>query len=200
MTDMEKKHLALLRSHLAECTVLLKTNGDFPLEAPCRIAAYGSGVRKTVKGGTGSGEVNSRFFVNVEQGLENASFTLTTKKWLDAYDEMYVQARKVFIKQLKAEARTAHANAIMYGMGKTMPEPDYDLPLDGEGEVAVYVLSRISGEGNDRSAAPGDVFMPGCKADYKNILKGLSAGQLTRKQLQINATRIYRMAKKLNEQ
>jgi len=157
MTEMEKKHLALLRSHLAECTVLLKTNGDFPLEAPCRIAAYGSGVRKTVKGGTGSGEVNSRFFVNVEQGLENAGFTLTTKKWLDAYDEMYVQARKVFIKQLKAEVRAAHANAIMYGMGKTMPEPDYDLPLDGEGEVAVYVLSRISGEGNDRSAAPGDV-------------------------------------------
>ena len=80
MTDMEKKHLALLRSHLAECTVLLKTNGDFPLEAPCKIAAYGSGVRKTVKGGTGSGEVNSRFFVNVEQGLENAGFTITTMK------------------------------------------------------------------------------------------------------------------------
>ena len=157
MTDMEKKHLALLRSHLAECTVLLKTNGDFPLEAPCKIAAYGSGVRKTIKGGTGSGEVNSRFFVNVEKGLENAGFTLTTKKWLDAYDETYVQARKVFVKQLKAEAKAVHANPIMYGMGKTMPEPEYELPLDGEGEVAVYVLSRISGEGSDRTVAPGDV-------------------------------------------
>lgn len=157
MTDMEKKHLALLRSHLAECTVLLKSNGDFPLDAPCKLAAYGSGVRKTIKGGTGSGEVNSRCFVNVEQGLENAGFTLTTKQWLDQYDEMYIQARRAFIKQLKAEAKAAHANAIMYGMGKTMPEPNYQLPLDGDGDVAIYVLSRISGEGNDRAPVAGDI-------------------------------------------
>ena len=157
MTDMEKKHLSLLRSHLAECTVLLKTNGDFPLEKPCKIAAYGNGIRKTIKGGTGSGEVNSRFFVNVEQGLKNAGFTITTEAWLNAYDEMYAQARKNFIKQLKAEAKEKKTNAIMYGMGKTMPEPNYNLPLEGDGDVAVYVLSRISGEGNDRAAVAGDI-------------------------------------------
>ena len=157
MERYEQEHIARLRSHLAECTVLLKANGDFPLDAPCKIAAYGSGVRKTVKGGTGSGEVNSRYFVNVEQGLENAGFTLTTKAWLDAYDAMYANARKDFIKQLKAEAKAKKANAIMYGMGKTMPEPEYDLPLDGEGNVAIYVLSRISGEGNDRMAVAGDM-------------------------------------------
>jgi beta-glucosidase len=47
------------------------------------------------------------------------------------------------------------------------------------------------------AAAGGDVFMPGCKADHKNILAGLADGTLTRKQLQINATRMYRMAKEL---
>ncbi len=157
MKDYEKKHVEALRSHLAECTVLLKTNGAFPLAAPGKIAAYGSGVRKTVKGGTGSGEVNSRYFVTVEQGLENAGFTLTTKAWLDAYDAMYVNAKKEFVKQLKAEAKAAKANAIMYGMGKVMPEPNYDLPMDGVGDAAVYVLSRISGEGNDRAAVAGDI-------------------------------------------
>ena len=30
----EREHLKKLRKYLAECTVLLKTNGDFPLEAP----------------------------------------------------------------------------------------------------------------------------------------------------------------------
>lgn len=45
---------------------------------PRRIAAYGNGVRHTVKGGTGSGEVNSRYSVNVEQGLKDAGFTITT--------------------------------------------------------------------------------------------------------------------------
>ena len=84
MNDYEKEHLELLRKHLAECTVLLKKDGSFPLAEPCEIAAYGSGVRHTAKGGTGSGEVNSRFYVNVEQGLENAGFTVTSKAWLDA--------------------------------------------------------------------------------------------------------------------
>ena len=157
MTEMEKKHLALLRSHLAECVVLLKTNGDFPLDAPCKIAAFGSGVRRTVKGGTGSGEVNSRYFVNVEQGLLNAGFTITTQKWLDQYDAMYAQARKDFLKQLKVEAKAHHTNVIMYGMGKTMPEPNYDLPLESEGNAAIYVLSRLSGEGNDRAPVEGDI-------------------------------------------
>ena len=68
--EYEKEHLKALRPHLAECTVLLKSNGDFPLARPCRIALYGSGARRTVKGGTGSGEVNSRCFVTAEQGLD----------------------------------------------------------------------------------------------------------------------------------
>ena len=157
MYEYEKKHLQTLREHLAECTVLLKSNGDFPLSEPGKIAAYGCGVRKTVKGGTGSGEVNSRYFVNVEQGLTDAGFTITTKAWLDAYDETYVQARKQFLADLRAEAKAKHTNAIIYGMGKTMPEPEYSIPLDGEGSTAIYVLARNSGEGNDRVSVEGDI-------------------------------------------
>ena len=65
----EQEHLDILRPLLPECTVLLKKNGDFPLGKPGKIALYGNGVRKTVKGGTGSGEVNSRFFETVEDGF-----------------------------------------------------------------------------------------------------------------------------------
>ncbi|MBQ6892138.1 MAG: glycoside hydrolase family 3 C-terminal domain-containing protein, partial [Clostridia bacterium] len=155
--DYEKQHLQALRQSLAECTVLLRSNGDFPLEAPGKIAAYGSGVRKTIKGGTGSGEVNSRYFINVEQGLKDAGFTVTTQKWLDAYDETYTEARKAFRARMKAEAKAQKTLAVLYAMGKAMPEPEYDLPLDGEGDTAIYVLSRISGEGNDRDPIPGDI-------------------------------------------
>ncbi len=65
--DYEKKHLETLRKLLPECTVLLKSDGTFPLDAPEPVALFGEGARHTVKGGTGSGEVNSRYFVNVEQ-------------------------------------------------------------------------------------------------------------------------------------
>ena len=84
----EIKNIKRLRSHLGECTVLLKKDGSFPLEKPGTIAAYGSGVRHTVKGGTGSGEVNSRYFVTVEKGLLKAGFTIVNGGWLDEYDRI----------------------------------------------------------------------------------------------------------------
>ena len=80
--DFEKDHIARLRRLAPDCMVLLKKNGDFPLSAPCPVALYGSGARETIKGGTGSGDVNVRHFATVEEGLENAGFTVTTKGWL----------------------------------------------------------------------------------------------------------------------
>ena len=159
MQDYERKHLRTLRRSLAECTVLLKKDGSFPLEGPCSLALYGSGARHTVKGGTGSGEVNSRFFITAERGLEKTGFNITTEKWLDAYDRVREKAGKDFLKEIRARARKNHTLAILEGMGAVMPEPDYDIPLEGEGDAAVYVLSRISGEGNDRQAVKGDILL-----------------------------------------
>ncbi len=157
----EKEHLKRLRENIAGCTVLLKSNGDFPLEGPCDLALYGSGARKTVKGGTGSGEVNSRFFVNIEEGLKKAGFNITTGEWLDAYDEVYVEAHKKFVQEIKDRAKKKHTMAVMEALSVMMPEPEYSLPLNGEGDVAVYVISRLSGEGSDRQAIGGDILMSG---------------------------------------
>ena len=44
MADYELRHIEALRKDLAGCTVLLKKDGSFPLEKPCTLAAYGSGV------------------------------------------------------------------------------------------------------------------------------------------------------------
>ena len=159
MHSYEKDHLLRLRESLAECTVLLKKDGGFPLQAPCKIAAYGSGVRHTVKGGTGSGEVNSRFFTTVEQGLKSAGFTVMTENWLNQYDDVRKKARRNFIKDIKRQAKEQHTQAVFLGMGAVMPEPEHNLLLDIQGDAAVYVLSRISGEGNDRSPREGDYFL-----------------------------------------
>ena len=159
MEAYEREHLDMLRGHLADCAVLLKTDGTFPLKGPCPLAAYGNGVRRTVKGGTGSGEVNSRTCITVEQGLADAGFTLTTGPWLDGYDGIRAQARTAFLKALKAEARAHHTSVFTYGMGKSMPEPEYDLPLTGDGDAAIYVLARNSGEGSDRAPVPGDILL-----------------------------------------
>lgn len=159
MNDYEKEHNELLRRSGAECTVLLKTDGSFPLESPCDLALYGSGARRTVKGGTGSGEVNSRTFVTAEEGLEAAGFRITSKAWLERYGKIWPGARKRFIRNLKRSALKRGTLAILDSMGAVMPEPEYDLPLDAVGDAAVYVLSRISGEGSDRKPVPGDILL-----------------------------------------
>ncbi len=159
MNDYEKEHGEFLRRFGAECAVLLRSDGAFPLAETCQLALYGSGARRTVKGGTGSGEVNSRYFVTAEQGLEAAGFRVTTKTWLDRYDELYAQAKKRYLRELKRAALKRGTLAILDSMGAVMPEPEYSLPMVAAGDAAVYVLSRISGEGTDRRAVPGDVLL-----------------------------------------
>ena len=44
------------------------------------------------------------------------------------------------------------------------------------------------------AAAGGELVMPGDKNDVKEILEGLQNGTLTRKQLEINVSRLFRVA------
>ena len=77
----EEMHKSLAAEIAAEGMVLLKNNGCLPLDKETKsIALYGIGARQTVKGGTGSGDVNTRSFVSVEEGLESLGFEIITKK------------------------------------------------------------------------------------------------------------------------
>lgn len=159
MEKYEQEHLNFVKKSAAECTLFLKRDGSFPLASPCKIAAYGNGVRHTIKGGTGSGDVNSRFSINVEQGLKEAGFSITTGEWLDAYDEILDTRHKDFVKKIKSDAKAAGQNPFLFAMGKTEAEPEHELELTGDGDACIYVLSRNSGEGSDRSVAKGDVLL-----------------------------------------
>lgn len=164
----EKEHIEAVRKAAPECTLFLKKDGTLPLSAPCRMALYGSGARKTIKGGTGSGDVNVRHFVTVEEGLEKAGFKITSGKWLVAYDALLAGKHIEFVEQVKQEAKELGINPVMYGMGKAMPEPEYEFALDAEGDMAVYVLARSSGEGADRSKAAGDIGLS--ETEIRDIL------------------------------
>ena len=154
---------------LAGCTVLLKKDGTFPLAKAGEIALYGNGARHMITGGTGSGEVNCRFTVNPEQGLRAAGFTITTGAWLDAYDDVRKQAHLDFVEEIRRRAKENHHAVYNEAMGAVMPEPEFDLPLDGAGDAAVYVLARISGEGNDRVFEKGDILLT--DSEVRDILE-----------------------------
>ena len=168
LLDYERRHLEQVRSLAPECALFLKRSGKLPLPGPCDIALYGSGARHTVQGGTGSGEVNSRFSVTVEEGLREAGFQILTTDWLDRYDAVRKQAYAAFIKKIKSDARKHHTSALVEGMGAVMPEPEYEIPLERRCSTAVYVLSRISGEGSDRKIVPGDFLLS--ESEQRDIL------------------------------
>lgn len=182
--DFEIRHTESLRAIAPECMVLLKKNGDFPLKKACSIALYGSGARETVKGGTGSGDVNVRNYITVEKGLERAGFEITTKTWLDDYKKEKNKCEKEFYDSILAQAKKEGKSAILLGMGKTPPEPKYQLPIDGEADVCIYVLSRNSGEGADRTVSKGDFLITEdekrdillCSETYKKFMLVLNVG------------------------
>ena len=93
-----------VRALAGECMAILKNDGTLPLKETGNVALYGSGARRTVKGGTGSGDVNSRYVVSIEDGLEDAGFQVKSKEWLSRYDEIRAEARAEYDRNLKKQS------------------------------------------------------------------------------------------------
>lgn len=164
ITQREREHLALSRTMAGECMVLLENDGTLPLSAAGPIALYGSGARRTIRGGTGSGDVNTRSSVSIEQGLENAGFTVTTKAWLDRQDDAFAQAElsyRDWVPRYAREEGISEQHA-MFTHPLPIPAPvpitEADI-VSSETQTAVYVLSRVSGEGSDRRCKRGDYLL-----------------------------------------
>ncbi|MCC8105188.1 MAG: glycoside hydrolase family 3 C-terminal domain-containing protein [Clostridiales bacterium] len=169
--DFETEHIQKIREIASECVVLLKNDGVLPLRGPGKIGLYGSGARRTIKGGTGSGDVNVRHFVTAEESLLNAGFEITSADWLNGYEAVITKTRSAWTKEIRDEAKAYGISPIMLSMGRVMPEPEYELPLDGTDEsvdTAIYILSRISGEGSDRRAVAGDIDLS--ETEIRDIL------------------------------
>ena len=70
VTQREKENLQIAYEAACEAMVLLKNEGALPFTTK-KIAVYGPGASMTIKGGTGSGEVNERFSISIWEGMEH---------------------------------------------------------------------------------------------------------------------------------
>ena len=105
----EQENAALARQAAAAGIILLKNRGVLPLNPGAPVALFGAGAGRTVKGGTGSGDVNNRASVSIWQDLKGA-------------------------------------------------------------KAALYVISRIAGEGKDRRLEPGDYYLSDAeRADLQTL-------------------------------
>lgn len=159
--EREIRNAALARELAAECMVLLENDGTLPLTNPGRIAVFGNGVRNTVKGGTGSGDVNSRSSVNIEEGLKNAGFEIVSTNWLDREDQYLKDHKDAYLAWTEEEAERIGGMAIAVRMDHPYEEAapmrvEADDCVNAKAECAIYVISRLSGEGADRYNKAGD--------------------------------------------
>lgn len=162
ISEREKRNMERSRRIASQGMVLLENDGALPFSEDIRrIALFGNGARATIKGGTGSGDVNSRFIVNVEQGLKEAGFEVTTDNWLNRYDETVCQMKEAYFAKMRQKLAKDGPAVFLeiltnpFHAPETVPVSDEDIRESGA-EAAVYVLSRNSGEGRDRQDVPGE--------------------------------------------
>ena len=188
VSEREKQNLEVAYKAACESMVLLKNENVLPLKTK-KVALYGPGVTRTIKGGTGSGEVNERHSVTILEGMENRGFEITTRQWLSDYEDAYEageiahkKAQRDIIKLLKSKS---FMEMMLKGYtppaGRAISEKDI---ADSETDTAIYVLSRQAGEGGDRKAEKGDLFITDeeraaietCVKNYKKFVLVINSG------------------------
>ena len=159
----EKDNLQVAYEAACEAVVLLKNDGALPLTTR-KVALYGPGASMTIKGGTGSGEVNERHSVTILEGMEDRGFEVTTKAWIYNYEADYERAQEEYREEKKKRVNIFKMDTIMQMLFDNFQAP-VDLPVT-QADVAasgtdscIYVVSRQAGEGGDRKAEKGDFLL-----------------------------------------
>ena len=140
-----KAHAKVALEAAGESIVMLRNEATLPLKGSETVALYGVSSVDFVAGGTGSGNVNKAYVVNMKQGLENAGFKLdpTLVNFYDAH-VAYDKATR---------ALSASVNRILLGSPKLA---EVDIPANSiknhakANDVAIIVIGRNAGEGADR--------------------------------------------------
>ena len=188
--EWEIQHRQLAKEAAAEGIVLLKNEDQIlPLKAGSKVALYGAGAGRTIKGGTGSGDVNERERVTIWQGMKNAGFEITSEDWIRSYEKIYEKARQDWKDDIVTRSGGNGGNVMdFFTVYSTtpfiMPTGDPVEKPEKDCDTAIYVLSRVAGEGADRNAAKGDYYL---KEDehqmlsdlcsyYKNVIVAVNAG------------------------
>ena len=188
VNERELRNLDLAYRAACESIVLLENRGVLPLQTKT-VAVYGAGASKTVKGGTGSGEVNERRSVTVLEGLRERGFTIASEQWLADYEADYAAGEIAFEKQRRQALKKLKIKSVMdlmfasYQAPAGRPITQEDITASNT-DACIYVLRRQAGEGADRKPQAGDYCMTAeelehirtCAANYSNFVLVINCG------------------------
>ena len=164
ISEREIRNRELALEAAAEGIVLLKNEESLlPLSTDQPLVLFGAGAVRTIKGGTGSGDVNAREVISIYQGMVEEGFTLNNRTWLDSYDAIYDRRRREWRQEILKETEEKgqeHFFNIYSAHNFEMPDGEEITEEAFENvNTAVYVISRTAGEATDRRARPGDYYL-----------------------------------------
>ena len=141
-----KAHAEITRQSAAEGIVLLKNQDNtLPISNDVKIAVFGVSSYDFMAGGTGSGDVNKAYTVDMMEGLRNAGFAC--EKEIEELYRSYVDYQSKYLRTLRD-----------YQWYEGAPRPDemvinksYAKKWAGKTDVAILTLGRQAGEGDDRT-------------------------------------------------
>ena len=188
VSQREMENLNVAYRAACEGMVLLKNDGALPFSTK-KIALYGPGASMTIKGGTGSGEVNERHSVTILEGLADRGFEITTGKWIADFERGYKEAEAAYKIEKKKRVNILKPNTIMQMLFDNFRAPvgrpiNDDDVAGSDTDSCIYVLSRQAGEGGDRKAEKGDMFLTDeeaaairfCAEKYEKFLLVINCG------------------------
>ena len=150
ITSQELEHTKIVREVAARGMVLMENDGTLPLKKGTKIALYGSGAKNTEFSGLGAASFTSREEVSILEGLERAGIIVTSKAYLERYDEMIQAQEDAYYSRLRGFLKESLITAVveMYGdplvLGAQPIISREDLEKSREAEIAVYVISRTA--------------------------------------------------------
>lgn len=191
ISDYEIQNRRVAREAAAEGMVLLENcEHILPLQPGSKVALYGSGAVKTIKGGSGSGDVNERETISIWAGMKNAGYEIVNEDWLSEYKCLYEIEKKAWRDRIleitgnrehAAFFRTFASHPFQIPAGSV---PDVETVKKYECDIAFYIISRTAGESADRKCEKGDYYLSDeelqvldgvCKY-YDNVVLVLNSG------------------------
>ena len=187
VTPLEEENAQVSYEAALEGIVLLENDGTLPI-VPGKVALYGAGAGMTIKGGTGSGEVNERHAVSILEGMEAAGFTVTTKSWIERYEEEYRRGEEEYAaefrrRMLKLDVVNMMGTPYQYPFGDPVTIEDVN---ESDTDTCIYVIARQAGESADRKLKNFEYSLSDeekanlamCAANYEKMIVVINVGSV----------------------
>lgn len=142
-----KAHAEITRQSASEGMVLLKNENTLPIQTGKNVALFGVTSYDFIVGGTGSGDVNEAYIVSLEDGLNNAGFTIN-EKGKNAFEKHKAANEKAFVRPEGFAAMMTPYIPPQMSYSSDMVKDIVD-----SADIGIITIGRNSGEGVDRVEA-----------------------------------------------